>query len=445
MANEYQRLPYVRPAYEPGSTMTVLDLMRLASAAQSRGAATRGAIAADTYRTIGDLFVGTIDRAQAERERRRLEGIEAQRYQDAQAAQRQQFGAMESERAADRADRSLMRQRQSALDAIGATPAGPIGPQSAAAIREYGPTSGLVRDQQTLPARVTPGAFGDVAADPQSFAVRDQTPEELERAQAVGFQRSQAEAAAAVRAADDARMRQQLDETIRHNKALERATTVRSGPRPMTDGQRVQLTNQLVRQWTTANKPYQDVRRQVAMMDAGMAAARRGDIAAGNEAVLQTFMKVLDPNSVVREGEFWRLMQGQSLLKRVESAVQRVHSGGWVPIGELEKYAKLAREVETAVARHSDGTRKRIQRTADEYEIAPELIFDSEPLPDDGSAGGMGAPEAGPAPGGMAPIRPSVSHNDPLTVTAPNGMVFRFQTPGAAAGFRARAGLGGGR
>lgn len=437
MADNYKRVPYVRQAYDPAHTGTILDLMRLASASQSRGIAERGALAAGGIRTFGDLLVGTLDRAHAEQERRRLEAVEAQRYQDQQTTQRTQFEAMEREREADRKDRALLRDRQGAMDAIGSTPAGPIGPESAATIRAYAPTAGLVRDQQTLPATVTPGAMGAIAAAPASYSVREQTPEEFERAQTLGLQRERDAAAAAARAADDARLNQQLQETIRHNKALERAATARSGVRPMTEGQRVQLTNQLVRQWTTANKPYQDIRRQVVMMDAGLAAARRGDLAAGNEAVLQTFLKVLDPNSVVREGEFWRLMQGQSLLKRAESAVQRLHSGGWVPLSELETYAKLAREVESAVAKHSGGTRRRIQRTADEYEIAPELIFDAEPLPDD-----PGAPGAAP-PGGLPTMRPTVSHRDPLTVTAPNGMVFRFQTPEAAAGFRSRAGLGG--
>lgn len=440
MASNYTRVPYVRQAYEPGNTGTMLDLLRLASASSARSAAQRGDLQANSYRTIGQLIAGVIDRGQAERERRRLEEIDQQRYRDSLAVQREQFDAMERERLADREDRALQRNRQGALDAIGSTPAGPIGPESAAAIRGYAPTSGLVRDQQTLPARVTPGALGEVSAEPAAYAVRDQTPEEIDRAQAVAFQRSQADATASARAADDARLQRQLEETGRHNRAMERAATARSGARPMTEGQRVQLTNQLVRQWTTATKPHKDIQRQIAMMDAGLAAARRGDMAAGNEAVLQTFLKVLDPGSVVREGEFWRLMQGQSLLKRIEAAVRRVPQGGWVTLDELEKYGKLAHEVEQAVAKHSDGARGRIQRTADTYEIPQELIFEGEPLPDEAPGGADGS---GVGAGGALPaMRPSVSHGaDPLTVTAPNGMVFRFQSPQAAAGFRSRAGI----
>lgn len=431
---DYIRVPYVRPAYEPQNTVTLLQLMQMARAAQSSAASQRGRIQSEAYGRIGDAVMGTIDRAQARQEQRRLEGLEAQRYRDQQAAARQQFDVMEREREADRADRAQLRQRQSAIDAISSTPAGPIGADSAAAIRAYAPTSGLIRDQQTLPARVTPGAYGEMASAPQAFSVRAQTPEELARAETFAAQRAQAEAAAEARRVDDARLREQLEETKRHNQALERGALTRSGPRPLTEGQRVQLTNQLVKQWTTAVKPYRDIQRQVTMMEAGIDAARRGDLAAGNEAVLQTFLKVLDPNSVVREGEFWRLQQGQSFISRARAAVQRIQDGGWVPLPELEKYARLARDVETAIAKHHTGARARIQRTAESYDIGPELIFDVDPESLD-EASFVPPPGGG---GASAAMRPAASHADPLTVTAPNGMTFRFNSPEAAAGFRAR-------
>lgn len=153
-------------------------------------------------------------------------------------------------------------------------------------------------------------------------------------------------------------------------------STQPSGPRPLTQTAETQLINRLVNQWTAATKPQKELKRQIEIMDAGLNAARKGNLAQGNEAVLQTFLKVLDPNSVVREGEFWRLQEGQSVLNRARAAVQRLTSGGWVPNEELERYATLAKEVVSNLDTHLSGTRARIQKNAERYNIPPELVFD---------------------------------------------------------------------
>lgn len=149
--------------------------------------------------------------------------------------------------------------------------------------------------------------------------------------------------------------------------------------RPLTQTAESQLITRYQREWATANKPNTELGRQIVMMEAGLNAARRGDLAQGNEAVLQTFLKVLDPNSVVREGEFWRLQQGQSLVNRARAAVQRIQGGGWVPLPELEKYAALAKEIQQGLTTSTAGARSRIGKSADRYSIPHDLIFDAPP------------------------------------------------------------------
>jgi hypothetical protein len=51
------------------------------------------------------------------------------------------------------------------------------------------------------------------------------------------------------------------------------------------------VLNRLTSQWTAASKPAVELSRQAKLMDVGMDAARRGDLAQGAQAVLVVFQK----------------------------------------------------------------------------------------------------------------------------------------------------------
>lgn len=143
------------------------------------------------------------------------------------------------------------------------------------------------------------------------------------------------------------------------------------------------VINRLSNQWTAASKTANELERQVAIMKAGMDAARRGDLAQGAQAVLVTFQKILDPTSVVRESEFDRSAAGQSLMNRARGAAERLTRGGaGIPLPELEKFATLAADM----AKAQRGSRlasiqERLGKTADRYKIPRELVFESEAAP----------------------------------------------------------------
>jgi hypothetical protein len=121
-----------------------------------------------------------------------------------------------------------------------------------------------------------------------------------------------------------------------------------------------------------------ELERQVTLMDAGMEAARKGDLAAGSQAVLVVFQKILDPTSVVRESEYARSAQGQSLMAQIEGKIEQLSKGGaGVPLSELEKYAALGHKmVEASSTDYISDVRKRIERTASYYNIPTELVFE---------------------------------------------------------------------
>jgi len=148
--------------------------------------------------------------------------------------------------------------------------------------------------------------------------------------------------------------------------------------RPITQTAEANLINRLNTQWNKATTPARELAQQVTTMRSGIAAADRGDIAQGTEAVLQPFLKILDPNSVVREGEFWRLQAGQGYLARAQGIVQRLTKGGFIPLDELKKYARLAEEIATRYDDYVKAERGRIGKVAERYNIPPELVFEAD-------------------------------------------------------------------
>jgi hypothetical protein len=156
------------------------------------------------------------------------------------------------------------------------------------------------------------------------------------------------------------------------------ASSKEGGQKPLTQTSEAALIDKLSKQWTAASKPAVELNRQLQLMDAGMAAARRGDLAQGAQAVLVTFQKILDPNSVVRDSEFDRSAAGQSIKDRVRGSLERLTVGGaGIPLDQLEKFATLAKEAARAQSTGwLDSVKKRIGNVANRYNLPKEAIFE---------------------------------------------------------------------
>lgn len=149
------------------------------------------------------------------------------------------------------------------------------------------------------------------------------------------------------------------------------------------------IIGRLTKDWQTVSQNSREMARQLGVMESGLAAAKRGDLAAGSQAVLVTFQKVLDPTSVVRESEYARSAAGQALMARIQGAAEQLQKGGaGVPVAELEKFASLAREFTSKSQASIQATKERIGKTADRYKIPRDVIFE-----EDASATGAGNPQ----------------------------------------------------
>ena len=151
--------------------------------------------------------------------------------------------------------------------------------------------------------------------------------------------------------------------------------------------------------WEDATKPIRDLSRQRDLMQIGLEKARAGDMAAGSQAVLVTFQKILDPTSVVRESEYTRSSSGLSMFERIRGATEKLGKGGaGVSVPELQSFARLADE---AVTKLGSGwltqERERIGRFADAYNVPRDYVFQSGGRAPQATAGppqAQGLPEA---------------------------------------------------
>lgn len=148
----------------------------------------------------------------------------------------------------------------------------------------------------------------------------------------------------------------------------------------VTPSQKFQMERTLRSEWNKLTANWRTMKGQVATMEAGLAAARQGDMAAGAQAVLVTFQKILDPTSVVRESEYARSAEGQSALNQIKGFTDRLARGGvGVPMAELEKFYTLGKSMVARAAQELPNIRTQFEDNAVEYGLNPRLIIAEDP------------------------------------------------------------------
>jgi hypothetical protein len=131
--------------------------------------------------------------------------------------------------------------------------------------------------------------------------------------------------------------------------------------------------------WDQTSKDARTMQRVLGQMDRAVAALNSGDqsaIPAAAEAVQVMFQKILDPTSVVREGEFARSLLTQPFTNRVRGALDRLTKGGTgIPISELQQYAELAKQFGAAAAQDLGRQRQLYSERAERMGLNPADIF----------------------------------------------------------------------
>lgn len=130
-----------------------------------------------------------------------------------------------------------------------------------------------------------------------------------------------------------------------------------------------------------------EIKRQYSIMESALASMEDNlkagkSISTQDQTIVTTFNKILDPGSVVREGEFARTAEGQSLLSRLQGKLQQVVQGGSGSTPDvLREAAMMAREF---VTRSNQSFQKKVESEVQKARIAkldPRLIVGIENSP----------------------------------------------------------------
>jgi hypothetical protein len=207
-----------------------------------------------------------------------------------------------------------------------------------------------------------------------------------------------------------------------------------------------QLATELTLQdrYQKLNAPLEEMKRQYAVMRTSL--DRFGvDKVGAMEGIRVTFEKILDPASVVREGEYNRQGYGRSLLDRMEGFLQKHLSGGGdIPEPLLREMVETARQYVLQMEGWNSQQLSQMRDTATAYGIDPSRISPAtsttSPAPPPvvpTPAMPRGPSAAATAPAAGAPP-PSISTSAPALPNAPQRgeMVGNVVPPGARTGTR---------
>lgn len=172
---------------------------------------------------------------------------------------------------------------------------------------------------------------------------------------------------------------QRLQQIEAQNAGDLREASVRSrgagGAGGLSPTQQIIQTRMLRNEYQRATGSARELRRQQGLMEQGLTAAKAGNLNAGSQAVLVTFQKILDPNSVVRESEYARSTEGLGVLQRMQGILPRLQQGGpGVPVAELEQFAALARQMVDGVNAAADEQARGVRDIASAYGLDPDLV-----------------------------------------------------------------------
>jgi len=96
---------------------------------------------------------------------------------------------------------------------------------------------------------------------------------------------------------------------------------------------------------------------------------------AGDLALINTFMKMLDPGSVVRESEFAQAQDTAGLVSKLAASLGRVQSGQVLVPAQREEFARLADKYMTAAGVNEKKVRDSLGFIVKSYGLNPDNVF----------------------------------------------------------------------
>jgi hypothetical protein len=112
---------------------------------------------------------------------------------------------------------------------------------------------------------------------------------------------------------------------------------------------------------------------------ATMSAADEQGKGPGDLAFIFSYMKLLDPGSTVREGEFANASNAGGVSDKIRNEYNRILNGGWLNEEQRKKFLAVSKGIldksETALAKKDEGLRKIVEKRG----LNPEMVFLNAP------------------------------------------------------------------
>lgn len=144
---------------------------------------------------------------------------------------------------------------------------------------------------------------------------------------------------------------------------------------PLSTPDRFQALRSLQGDWRKAAAPLEESKRALDRMDIALKRFKQ-DPTGASEAIRVGFEKILDPASVVREGEYARQGTGLSLLQMMEGYKQRfLEGGGQIPYETLAGMVETARQFNAGLDDFTALERDRVTQAAQEAGLSPDRVF----------------------------------------------------------------------
>lgn len=180
--------------------------------------------------------------------------------------------------------------------------------------------------------------------------------------------------------------------TMDANRKRSNTTVINRNDKGFSGPQQFAAATKLQAQWNKESKAYGTMMNQFELMKQGLQQARMGNLNSGSQAILVTFQKILDPNSVVRESEYARSPEGLGLMNRMEGAIDRMRNGGaGVPIQELEGFVSTGNAFIRGLKNSLNSAKGQIDKAAQLAGIDPGIIYgNSTGLPEQENAPQIG-------------------------------------------------------
>lgn len=154
----------------------------------------------------------------------------------------------------------------------------------------------------------------------------------------------------------------------------------------LTGVEKIKAEIELSKQFESLVKDTRSAQRQIGIMEEGYNAAIQAGLDgtsnnAPSQAVLVTFQKLLDPTSVVRESEYARSGDGQSILQRMQGTVEKLERGGaGVTQAELKNFYDLSQKLLSGYEDEQLNFAQRLKTQADNYGLNLENIVTPDVL-----------------------------------------------------------------